>query len=98
MIDMKSETESLSRFRRNTGEIVRQLKESGRPLVLTVDGRAELVVQDADAYGKLLELVERLEAIESIRAGLAEMEAGKGRPASEFFGEMERKYRIPPSG
>jgi hypothetical protein len=95
MIQIKGEAQSLSRFKRNTGEFVRQLKETGQPLVLTIDGRAELVVQDATAYGRLLELVERLEAIESIRAGLEEMEAGKGRPAAEFFAEMNRKYNIP---
>src|SRR5688572_14213948 len=97
MVEINGETESLSRFKRNTPEFVRQLKETGQPLILTIDGRAEIVVQDATAYGRLLELVERLEAVESIRSGLEEMDAGKGRPAAEFFAEMERKFNIPPA-
>lgn len=95
MVKINGETESLSRFKQNTPEFVRQLKQTGQPLILTIDGRAEIVVQDATAYGRLLELVERLEAVESIRAGLEEMDAGKGRPAAEFFADMERKYDIP---
>jgi prevent-host-death family protein len=86
---------SLSDFKRNTAELLRQLKESGQPVVLTVNGKAELVVQDARAYQELVELVDRLETVEGIRAGLEEMRAGKGRPAREFFEELEREFRIP---
>lgn len=94
-MDISRDIQSLSRFKRNTPEFVRQLKETGEPIVLTVNGRAELVVQDAASYQRLLDLVDRLEAIEAVRQGLAEMRAGKGRPASEFFAEMEREFNIP---
>lgn len=39
-------------FKRDTAKIVRQLKKTGLPVVLTVNGRAELVVQDAESYRK----------------------------------------------
>ena len=81
-------TRSISDFKRNTPQLIREMKESGLPLTLTVNGKAELVVQDARAYQKLLELVERLETIEGIRAGLAEMKAGRGRPAREYFDDF----------
>jgi hypothetical protein len=63
-------------------------------MVLTVNGKAELVVQDATAYEKLLELVERLETIEGVRAGLEEMKAGRGRPVRELFQEIEREFDL----
>lgn len=94
-MDLSRHTQSLTSFKRNTTQLIRQLKQTGAPVVLTVNGKAELVVQDVGAYQKLLELVDRLEAIEGIRAGLAEMKAGKGRPASEFFEEMEQEFNIP---
>jgi len=47
--------QSLSTFKRDTAKIVRQLKKTGQPMVLTVNGKAELVVQDAASYQKLLE-------------------------------------------
>lgn len=92
MIDLLQGKQTLSGFRRKTAAIRRQLKETGEPIVLTVNGKAELVVRDVASYQKLLEIVERLETIEGIRAGLEEMYAGKGRPASEFFDELERQF------
>ncbi len=55
MLDLKRDITSLSNFQRNTREFLQGLKESARPLVLTVNGKAELVVQDAEAYQRLLD-------------------------------------------
>ncbi|MDX1395590.1 MAG: prevent-host-death protein [Gemmatimonadota bacterium] len=46
---------SLSDFQRNTREHVRRLKRTRLPEVLTINGRAELVVQDAASYQALLD-------------------------------------------
>ena len=43
-----------------------RLGKTGDPLVLTIDRKAELVVQDAEAYQALLD---RVEAIEGIQRG-----------------------------
>jgi prevent-host-death family protein len=85
----------LTEFKRNTAELMGQLEATGRPLVLTVNGEAKIVVQDAAAYQKLLELVDQLEAIEGIRKGLASMKAGKGIPFEQFKREMEKKHKLP---
>ncbi|MEM8780269.1 MAG: hypothetical protein AAGF26_15645 [Cyanobacteria bacterium P01_G01_bin.49] len=44
-----------------------QMKQAGEPIVLTVNSKAEVVVQDAKSYQQLLEKIERLEAITSIK-------------------------------
>ncbi len=95
MIDISKDIRSLSDFKRNTTEFVREMKESGKPVVLTVNGRSELVVQDATSYQKLLELVDRLEAIEGIKRGLEEADRGEGVTLEEFDKGMRRKYEIP---
>lgn len=87
---------SLTDFQRNVKEHIKRLKASGRPEVLTVNGKAELVIQDALSYQKLLDLLDRADAIQGIRRGLAEMKAGKGRPASEVFDKIRKKHDIPP--
>lgn len=76
---------SLTDFQRNTKEHIQRLKETGRPEVLTVNGKAEIVVQDAASYQKLLELIDRAEAIEGIQRGLESMQRGEGTPAQEVF-------------
>ena len=88
MINLKEEIDSLSNFKRNTSEFIEQLKETGKPIVLTINGKAEIVVQDAGSYQKLLEIAEKLETIEALRPAIAEMKAGKGEPAESFFAEL----------
>jgi hypothetical protein len=63
--------------------------------VLTINGKAELVVQDAKAYQRLLELAERIETIEAIRAGMKEFDEGKGVTLEEFRDYVRRKHDIP---
>ncbi len=80
----------LTDFKRNTAKFRRSLRRTGLPTVLTVEGRAELVVQDAAAYQRLLEAVERLAAIEGVDAGLRSMRKERGVPADEFFTSLRR--------
>ena len=86
---------SLTDFKRHTAEAVDELKKSGRPQVLTVNGRAEVVVQDVASYQRLLDLVERAEAVEGIRRGLESAARGEGRPVEEVIAELRAKYKLP---
>ncbi len=88
MINLREEINSLSNFKRNTTEFLEQLKRSGKPIVLTINGKAELVVQDAESYQKLLEISEKLETIEALKSAIEEMKAGKGEPAEKIFAEL----------
>lgn len=80
--------QSLSTFKRDTAKVVRQLKRTGEPVVLTVNGKAQLVVQDAESYQRLLDAKERMEAIEGIKRGLESMKRNEGKPADKFFKEF----------
>lgn len=95
MIDITKEIHPLTDFKRNTTELVRQMKESGKPIVLTINGRAELVVQDAGSYQRLLELVERLEAVAGIRKGLEESRRGEGQPIEEAIRDIREQVKAP---
>ncbi|HEX6746448.1 MAG TPA: type II toxin-antitoxin system Phd/YefM family antitoxin [Longimicrobium sp.] len=84
---------SLTEFQRNTREHLARLRETGRPSVLTVNGRAELVVQDAASYQAFLDMVERAEAILAVREGLESVERGEGRPAREAIDAIRKRTR-----
>ena len=79
MIDVR-EVRSVTEFQRNLKDYVGRLKEKKTPLVLTVNGRAELIVQDADSYQTLLDRLERAETVAAIRQGMEQFERGKGIP------------------
>ena len=92
---LKRDIHSLSTFKRDTAKLMRQMKKTKEPVVLTVNGRAELVVQDAESYQKLLEAHDRMEALEGIRRGLDSMKQGRGKPAVAFFSEFFAERGIP---
>lgn len=90
MLDINSDIDSLSNFKRNTPEFLRQLKETGHPVVLTINGKAELVVQDTASYQKLIELAERAERMDALKASLDDMKAGRVIPAADVLAEMRQ--------
>ncbi len=92
MLDIANDIRSLSDFKRKTSELITRLKRTGDPLVLTINGRAEVVVQDAEAYQHLLE---RVETIEALHRGLADVNAGRTKPARTVFNRLRRKHGIP---
>lgn len=94
MLNISRDIHSLSSFKRNTVEFLEQMKQTGKPVVLTVNGKAELVVQDAESYQKLLDALERLEAIAGIKQGLEDVEALRTSSITEFEQEMRQKYGI----
>jgi hypothetical protein len=69
------------------------LKTTGHPVVLTINGKAELVVQDAASYQKLFELAERLETIQAFKESLASADRGEGRPMDDVFDALEKDLR-----
>jgi len=94
MLDITKDIQSLTTFRRRSGDFMKQLKKSKRPVVLTVKGRAEAIVQDAGAYQRLLDIAARADVLEGIRQGLEESKKGSGRDADEFFAEFEVVHGI----
>ncbi|MEO7720007.1 MAG: type II toxin-antitoxin system Phd/YefM family antitoxin [Capsulimonas sp.] len=94
MLNLSRDIHSLTDFKRNTSEYVKQMKETKDPVVLTVNGKAELVVQDAESYQALLEVVDRIQTIEGIRRGLEQMAQGQGVSAADAFAAMRQKFNI----
>lgn len=88
--------DTLTNFKRDTARFLKQLQETKEPLVLTIHGMAELVVQDAASYQALLERVERLETIAAVKEGLEDVAARRTRPAWAALKELARKYQLKP--
>jgi hypothetical protein len=56
--------------------------------VLTIHGKAELVVQDTASYQKLLEFAERAERMHARRASVEGMRAGTLTPVEDMLAEI----------
>jgi prevent-host-death family protein len=93
MLDLAKDIQSLSHFKRHTADVMKQIKESGNPIVLTVNGKAEVVVQDAAAYQRLMTLAERAEMTEFLREAKADADAGRTAPARKFLQSLGQKKK-----
>lgn len=71
------------------------MKKTRRPVVLTDNGKAEVVVQNAQSHQRILDRPERLEAVAAIRLGIAAAEEGRVKPARKALAELQRKLVIP---
>lgn len=91
MIDL-NEVCSLTEFQRNAREHVERLSRTGKPQVLTINGKAAVVVQDAASYQRMLDEKERLEALAGVRRGLDAMSRGETRPLEDALGDLKAKY------
>jgi prevent-host-death family protein len=90
----RQDIHSLTDFKRKTPEFLSQLKETGHPVVLTINGKAELVVQDAAAYQKLRQVAEEARVLEGIRQGIDDMNAGRTVSLDEFKDHARAKHGI----
>ncbi len=91
MLNLTQDIHPLTDFKRNTTDFMSQMKRTHRPVILTVNGKAELVVQDTKSYQQILD---RLEAVEAIRVGIAAAEQGKVKPARKALAELKEKLGI----
>jgi len=87
----------LTGFLREHKTYLERLRATGRPEVLTVNGRARVVVQDAEAYQRLLEIVDAVETEQIVRSRLASVQAGEeGVPMGEVLAGMRQKLGLEP--
>lgn len=82
-MDASKEIHSLTEFEHNSSALIKQLQETGHPLILTVDGTAQAVVLNAKAYQHLVELAERARSLTSIQKSIDEIEQGKTQPIEQ---------------
>jgi PHD/YefM family antitoxin component YafN of YafNO toxin-antitoxin module len=82
----------LSDFQRNAKAHLRRLKRSGQPEVLTVNGRAAVVLQDPKAYQAMLDRMWRLEELAALRQGLQQLKSGKGIPLDQAAATLRARF------
>ncbi len=95
MINISKDIHSLTEFKKNTNEFISDLKKTGRPTVLTVNDRAEIVVMGAAAYQKIQEQLEFEETILEVNNSLKDFEAGKFFLVKDVFDDLKQRINKP---
>lgn len=88
-MDITKDIRPLTEFKRDTANFMSHLKDSGRPSILTVNGKPALVVMDADAWQEAQDQLEYAQTVAGIRKGLSQALAGEGLEASDFFATLK---------
>ncbi|MFX1684589.1 type II toxin-antitoxin system Phd/YefM family antitoxin [Paraburkholderia sp. A2RI-6] len=82
-----SHVKPISYLKSHAAEIIREIAESGEPMLITQNGEAKVVVQDAQSYE---DMQQTLALLKILALGRKEIEAGQVVPASEVFAELEQ--------
>ena len=93
-MDITQDIQALTTFRNNSAAFLQRLKKTKRPLILTVNGKAAAVVQDAEAYQRLLDIAAEADAAEGIRQGREDVGQGRTYPAPEALKLFRRDRGI----
>ncbi|HEY7318154.1 MAG TPA: type II toxin-antitoxin system prevent-host-death family antitoxin [Candidatus Binatia bacterium] len=93
-MDITQDIQALTTFRNNSAAFLRRLKKTQRPVILTVNGKAAAVVQDAAAYQRLLDIAAQADAIEGIRQGREDVANGRTYPAREALKSFRRDHGL----
>ena len=87
-MDITTDIRPLTEFKRETVRFVARLKKTGRPSVLTVNGKPSVVVMDAAAWQDMQDQIDYAQTVAGIREGLDQARAGEGVEASAFFDDL----------
>ena len=90
-ISLSEDIRSVTDLKRHTREILDHIHETGRPVVLTVNGRGDSVLIDAKVYEKQLKAMNLARLLSEAEA---QIEAGQTRPARAFLDEFKDARKI----
>lgn len=79
-----------SEHRRHLREHFDRVKQTGRPLVITANGKADAVVLSPDQYDELLADAEYARSLRLVRQSIDEFQRGRGIPADQVFAKVRK--------
>ena len=85
---------SMTDFLRNHKAHVAQLKQTRMPQVLTINGRAEVVLLDTESYQNLVERLQHMEAVASLRTDIAQAKKHAAQHVEATEADIERSQAV----
>jgi len=84
----------VSDFNRKPAEHIKRVQDTKKPEVLTVNGKAAVVMVDPESYDKLEKAAELSRTLEQIARANAEHKCGKSQPLLEAFAELKEELKV----
>ncbi len=83
----------VSDFNRKTSEHIKRVQETKKPEILTVNGKAAVVIVDPESYDKMAQNQELLQSLKNIAMANEQHENGQGKPAQQVFEELKSELK-----
>jgi prevent-host-death family protein len=94
-MNLTRDIQSLSDFKQNASKFVRQVQESKEPLVLTVNGKPAVVVQDAESYQEMVDREEYWATVAALQTALSDIDDSENwQTADKVFSEIRSEVKI----
>ena len=90
-ISITEDIRSITDLKRNTNSVLDQIHQTKRPVILTVNGKAEAVLVDAKEYEKICNAFNMLNLLVPAEDDIKE---GRYTEAKSFFQEFKRDKEI----
>ena len=90
-ISITEDIRSITELKKNTNKILQHIHHTGRPLVLTVNGKAKAVLIDAKEYEKISNALNMLKLLIPAEE---DVKAGRLKEAKDFFKEFRLAKKI----
>ena len=90
VVSLTEDIKSVSELKKNTNDIFEQMHRTGRPIVITVNGKPDVVLMDVEVFEKKLRALNL-----SVLLAEAEIDVreGRTRPARDFLAELKREQK-----
>lgn len=93
MVDITN-SHSLTDFQRNARDFIRELNESRKPTLITVNGKVEAVLVDPATYQNLEQTWERERFLAALKEGEQAIQEGRVRDANEVYEDLKAKHGL----
>jgi len=89
-IDIDADIQPVSDFRANAAALLKQVQESGRPMILTQRGRSAAVLLDVQSFQSLLE---ELDELRDVQRGLADVQEKRTTTHADARQKLLQRYK-----
>ncbi len=79
---------SLTDFTRNAKAYIQQIKRSKNPIAITVNGDAEVIVQDAESFQKMVDELAHRRFIDAMKESEEDVRTGRHDDLDQAFSEI----------
>ena len=91
-LSLTEDVKTVSEVKQNLRAVLGQIRDTGRPVVVTVNGKPDAVLIDVETYERKLKV---LNLVGLLAEGEQDVQQGRTRPASAFLKEFRRAKKIP---